>query len=120
LVMLIIEALILALIIAEFVWKIVDWWKARTVKKQYEAEVDGLLSRLDEQEASALQELVLNETPLAPQIYNRIRGKSGRLLVRDALVGLNVNPDHREYIRQWATGRPQRLNPNHTTKESMT
>jgi hypothetical protein len=108
LVMLVIEALILALIIAEFVWKIVDWYKARTARKRYEDEVGGLLSRLDEEEAYALQELALNETPLTSQISNRIKSKSSRLLVRDGLVGLNINPDHREHIRQWATVRVEK------------
>jgi hypothetical protein len=110
-VMLVIEALILALIVAEFIWKVVDWRKARTKRKHYEAEIGELLSRLNEQEACALQELVLNETPLKPLIYNEIKSKSSPLLVRDALLGLNVNPDHREHIRQWAAARKKRELP---------
>jgi hypothetical protein len=105
--LLIIEVLVLLLILAEFVWKIIDWCKERRRLKEKAEELRQRLATLSPSDATALEKCVLEGEPLTEEIAASLN-REPPLTERDHLLGWRIVREHRDFLKKWATTRTKK------------
>jgi hypothetical protein len=106
--MLIVELLVLFLILAEFVWKVVEWRAERKRRKQQQRVVDQNLDSLGDSLADSVMDHVLHDRRPSDAVGTRLFGKSEIEIVERDYTGWKFSDVNKPLLKAWAKKRKKR------------
>jgi len=103
--MLIIEALVLLLILAEFIWRVSDACQERRVKKQDRQRLLSQLATLSPTENAEFKRWVLENggNPTSDEKLIALHRKLPYMISRD-FTGVCIVEEHKPFLQKWAKG----------------
>jgi hypothetical protein len=106
--MLIVEILVLALILADFIWHVAVWYRKRREMKQQERIIDQSLGALDDSLADIVRDHILQDRRPSREVATQLYGTSEISLVEPDGRAWKFSAECKPAMRKWAKRRLKR------------
>jgi hypothetical protein len=102
-IMLVVEFLVLAVILLEFLWRVTDWWSEHKEAKRVRKAIGDSLNPLSDTLKKDIRDYILQDRIPAEWMGYTLFGKTSTgIIERDPTTAWIFSKEHKAHLRWWA------------------